>query len=246
MGAEAADRSPSCHNPRVLWQPEPPEVTLKLVYYGPGLSGKTTNLATLSQRIGKRPDMLSLDTADDRTLFFDVLPLAFGAGRCSVTIQLFTVPGQSMHRTARRMVLAGVDGIAFIADSRCKEVETNAESFTELSEHLTSHGLDLNDVPLVIQFNKRDLPEIRSDEELDALALRGREPVYPAVANRGDGVVETLVALLMNTWRKLDRTDQLRERAGIDAQELGAAAARHLGCEAPLHELLALRYGGAA
>ncbi|MBN4050391.1 GTPase domain-containing protein [Desulfobulbus sp. AH-315-M07] len=221
-------------------------MTLKLVYYGPGLSGKTTNLATLSSLLGKERDMLALDTADDRTLFFDVLALEFGADRCAVRIQLFTVPGQAIHRTARRMVLAGADGIAFIADSRRAEVETNAESFTEMTEHLRAHGLELRDLPLVIQFNKRDLPKIRSDKELHALAASGREPVYPAVASRGDGVVATFVELLVQVWRKREKTDRIHVTAGIDVDELGAVAARELGGVATLQELQAMRYGGAA
>src|SRR5688500_11166949 len=145
---------------------------------------------------------MTLETQDDRTLFFDLLPLTFRAkdGDVSLRLKLFTVPGQPIHAATRRLVLQGADGIALIADSRVSETQRNAESFFDLRQNLRDNGLDLSKMPLVIQFNKRDLPEIRTDQELEQLAHRGKEPVFRAIATRGVGTVETFVGLLHLTW----------------------------------------------
>ncbi len=243
-------------------QLEPREVTLKLVYYGPGLSGKTTNLSQLHKRIQAvdRGRLFSLDTADDRTLFFDMLPLCIGnsasndsgsgtstsndAGSFAVRLKLYTVPGQSIHAATRRLVLNGADGVAFIADSRSSHIETNAESFTELKDNLDANALDLAQLPLVIQFNKRDLADIRSDAELDVLARRSAEPVYPAVASRGEGVVETFLALLQRTWSVLEERHELGARIQISEKQVIEGAAEQLDC-ADLEATLARRFGGA-
>jgi signal recognition particle receptor subunit beta len=154
------------------------EVTIKLVYYGPALSGKTTNLVSLHAQAGAdtRGRLMTLETQDDRTLFFDLLPLTFRAkdGDVSLRIKLFTVPGQPIHAATRRLVLQGADGVALIADSRVSETQRNAEAFFDLRQNLRDNGIELSKMPLVIQFNKRDLPEIRSDEELSRLAMRGK------------------------------------------------------------------------
>ena len=165
------------------------EVTIKLVYYGPALSGKTTNLVALHRQAGTdaRGRLMTLETQDDRTLFFDLLPLTFRAkdGDVSLRIKLFTVPGQPVHSATRKLVLQGADGVALIADSQLSATQRNAESFFDLRQNLKDNGLELGKMPLVIQFNKRDLPDIRTEEELERLATRGKEPVFSAIATRG-------------------------------------------------------------
>ncbi|WP_433933012.1 gliding motility protein [Sorangium sp. So ce119] len=224
------------------------EVTIKLVYYGPALSGKTTNLVSLHGLAGSdaRGRLMTLETQDDRTLFFDLLPLTFRAkdGDVSLRIKLFTVPGQPMHAATRRLVLQGADGVALIADSQTSETQRNAEAFFDLRQNLRENGLDLARMPLVIQFNKRDLPDIRSDEELARLATRGKEPVYRAIATRGVGTVETFMGLLHLTWETLDQTHQLSKRLSISGEELLNSAARQLGVTGSVNDLLARRMGG--
>ncbi|HJL29691.1 MAG TPA: gliding motility protein, partial [Polyangiaceae bacterium LLY-WYZ-15_(1-7)] len=168
------------------------ELTVKLVYYGPALSGKTTNLQAIHKLV--TPDtagrLMTLETRDDRTLFFDLLPLTFSSGSgIQVRFKLFTVPGQVIHNATRRLVLQGADGTAFIADSQVAETRANQQAFLNMQENLRENGLDPTSHPLVIQFNKRDLPGIRTDEEIDRLAERGSEPVFKAVAIRGVGVI---------------------------------------------------------
>lgn len=225
------------------------EVTIKLVYYGPALSGKTTNLQSLHALAGAeaRGRLMTLETQDDRTLFFDLLPLTFRAkdGDVSLRIKLFTVPGQPIHAATRRLVLQGADGVALIADSRVSETQHNAEAFYDLRKNLKNNGIELKKMPLVIQFNKRDLPDIRSDEELAELAARGDEPVFLAIAKQGTGVVETLLGLLHLTWQTLDRTHHLSEKLSIDGKTLLVSAARQLGVTGSIGELIARSQAGA-
>lgn len=211
------------------------ELTVKLVYYGPALSGKTTNLQAVHRLVA--PDvagrLMTLETKDDRTLFFDLLPLVLTAGRgLRVRVKLFTVPGQVIHGATRRLVLQSADGVAFIADSQRAETKANAASFMDLRKNLKDNGIDPASMPLVIQFNKRDLPETRSDQEIDALAQRGREPVYKATAIRGAGVLETLLGLMEVTWRRLEAEHQLAEKFGVRPEPLLAELSRHLGVQA--------------
>ena len=199
------------------------QITLKLVYVGPGLSGKTTNLQRLHSRIKRsaKGNLMTLETKDDRTIFFDLLPVSFLSSRgVGIKIKLFTVPGQVIHNATRRIVLQAADGVGFIADSQVAEIENNAESFRNLSENLKFNGLDLKEIPLVIQFNKRDLPNIRSDEEIDRLTTAGQEPVYKAVAIKGIGVLETFIGLLHLTWSTLESRHKLRQRFDIDPGEI--------------------------
>jgi len=210
------------------------ELTVKLVYYGPALSGKTTNLQAIHQLVA--PDvagrLMTLETKDDRTLFFDLLPLSLSAGKSlQVRLKLFTVPGQVIHDATRRLVLQGADGVVFVADSQRSETKANAGSFLNLRQNLTEGGIDPAAMPLVIQFNKRDLPDIRSDEEIDALATRGKEPVFKAVAIRGVGVVETLMGLVEITWRRLEDEHRLSEKFGIAPEPLLADLREHLGVD---------------
>lgn len=223
------------------------ELTIKLVYYGPALSGKTTNLAALHRAAD--PDisgrLMTLETQDDRTLFFDLLPLTFDQGRISVRLKVFTVPGQVIHASTRKLVVQGADGIAFIADSRRSETQHNAESFMDLKENLKQHGMTLRQMPLIIQFNKRDLPDIRSDEEIAKLAAQGREPVYLAVATRGEGVVESFIGLLHLTWSALDAEYDLNKKFDFEAGAFVASVARKFSQDRSVPELLATCVGGA-
>ncbi|MBI3072908.1 MAG: gliding motility protein [Deltaproteobacteria bacterium] len=178
-------------------------MTLKIVYYGPALSGKTTNLQAIHQLAdGKSTGrLMTLDTKDDRTLFFDLLPVFFQtANGFKIKLKLFTVPGQVFHNATRRVVLQGADAVAFIADSQIVESKNNNESFKNLRENLEANGIGWNDIPVVIQFNKRDMPNARTDAEIDEMEKRGGTTIYRAVAIRGDGVMETLFGLLSKTW----------------------------------------------
>jgi signal recognition particle receptor subunit beta len=225
------------------------EIAMKLVYYGPALSGKTTNLRSLHQLTTdeSRGRLMTLETKDDRTLFFDMLPLTFKAehsGGMTLRIKIFTVPGQVLHASTRRLVLQGADGIAFIADSQMTETEHNAASFLDLRRNLTDLSLSLKTLPVVIQFNKRDLPRVRSDDEIKALASRGREPVFKASAVNGQGVLETFFGLLHVTWTKLDTEHQLGKLLGIEPNQLLPMAARQLGIKVEVKTLLASCVGG--
>lgn len=198
------------------------ELTVKLVYYGPALSGKTTNLQAIHQLVSgdTAGRLMTLETRDDRTLFFDLLPLTFDASAgIQVRFKLFTVPGQVIHNATRRLVLQGADGTAFIADSQLSETKNNQVAFLNMQQNLKENGIDARTHPLVIQFNKRDLPNIRPDAELDRMAAKGKEPVYKASAIKGIGVLETFLGLTELTWRHLENEHQLNEKFGLDPDE---------------------------
>lgn len=208
------------------------EVTLKLVYYGPALSGKTTNLQQLHDLMGTHAgsNLLTLNTRDDRTLFFDLLPLHFQTrGGLQLKLKLFTVPGQVIHNATRKIVLQGADGVAFIADSRVSETRSNNESFANLRHNLLDNGIAFDDIAVVIQFNKRDLPGIRSDEEVRRIAAKGSEPVYSATAIEGRGVVETFTGLASSTWKKLDKRYDLQGKFGVSHEEFMQRVQDRLG-----------------
>lgn len=201
------------------------ELTVKVVYYGPGLSGKTTNLQMIHQRI--RPEvrgrLLTVETHDDRTLFFDLLPVFFStANGFKVKVKLFTVPGQVIHNATRRIVLQNADAVAFIADSRRSANAENNAYWRNLHDNMRENGLDPAETPVVIQFNKRDLPDTRSDAELEETRKKGKEPVIGAVAIRGEGVLETLFHVLQQAWRNLEARAQLSKNIGLgEAEFLG-------------------------
>jgi signal recognition particle receptor subunit beta len=213
------------------------EVAIKLVYYGPGLSGKTTNLKALHQLVTDdcKGRLMTLETKDDRTLFF--------APGLSLRVKVFTVPGQVIHASTRKLVLQGADGVAFIADSRRSETASNAASFLDLKANLEELGRAIAEMPVVIQFNKRDLPDVRPDAEVLALAQRGKEPVYKAVATSGEGVAETFVGLLHLTYTRLDREHELSQKLGMTPPELLELVSRRLG-GASGESLLAACLGG--
>lgn len=224
------------------------ELAIKLVYYGPALSGKTSNLQALHRVADKGSSgrLMTLETKDDRTLFFDLLPLTFKSrGGLSIRLKVFTVPGQVIHASTRRLVLQGADGVAFVADSRTSETQHNTDSFMDLRDNLKQNGLSLKQLPLVIQFNKRDLPGTRSDEEIAKLAAQGREPVFLAIATRGVGVVESFIGLLSLTWSALDAEHDLSRKFGIDGERFLEDVARKLGDKRSIAELRAAAVGGA-
>ncbi len=205
------------------------EITLKIVYYGPGLSGKTTNLQAIHQLMEAeaRGRLMVLDTADDRTLFFDMMPVFFKTqSGFTIKVKLFTVPGQVMHNSTRRIVLQGVDGIVFVADSQKTQTKANNDSWRDLTQNLRANSLDITKLPVVIQFNKRDLPNIRSEEEIEAVTHRGKEPVFLASAIQGVGVFETLDGLLRLTWRTLNSKLQLEQRLNLREDEFVANVLR--------------------
>jgi mutual gliding-motility protein MglA len=171
------------------------EINCKLVYYGPGLGGKTANLQWIYEKTatGQRGKMISLATETDRTLFFDFLPLDLGSVRGFKTrFHLYTVPGQVFYEASRKLILKGADGVVFVADSQEERLDANFETLDNLKEHLKEHGLAFDKIPYVLQLNKRDLPNAMPVDELTKqLQLKG-EPVLEAVAVAGTGIFETL------------------------------------------------------
>src|SRR3982074_2220182 len=174
------------------------EINCKIVYYGPGLCGKTTNLqhifdATAPQARGK---LISLATETDRTLFFDFMPLELGTVRGFKTrFHLYTVPGQVFYDASRKLILKGVDGVVFVADSQIERTEANVESVENLRTNLGEQGYDLDKIPYVIQYNKRDLPNAAPMDELRGLLNPRGVPDFEAVPPKGEGVYETLKAI---------------------------------------------------
>ncbi len=175
------------------------EINCKVVYYGPGLCGKTANLQYIYKRMNPeaRGKMISLATETERTLFFDFLPVSLGEVRGFKTrFHLYTVPGQVFYDASRRLILRGVDGIVFCADSQLSRMDANVESLENLGVNLREQGYDPDKVPLVLQYNKRDLPNIASVSELHALLNRRNVPEFEASALTGAGVFETLKAVI--------------------------------------------------
>jgi signal recognition particle receptor subunit beta len=171
------------------------EINCKIVYYGAGLGGKTTNLQWIfDQTLGKAGGkMISLATETDRTLFFDFLPLDLGTVRGFKTrFHLYTVPGQVFYDASRKLILRGVDGIIFVADSQEERMDANYEALENLQENLKDHNYDLMKVPYILQLNKRDLPSALPVEDLKKALLKKGEPVVEAIAYKGVGVFETL------------------------------------------------------
>jgi mutual gliding-motility protein MglA len=171
------------------------EINCKIVYYGPGLCGKTTNLQYIYDKTNPnaKGKLISLATETDRTLFFDFLPLELGTVRGFKTrFHLYTVPGQVFYDASRKLILKGVDGVIFVADSQVERMDANVEAVENLVVNLKSQGYDLNNIPYVLQLNKRDLPNVAPVDEMKQLLVRRTEPVYEAVAPKGVGVFETL------------------------------------------------------
>jgi mutual gliding-motility protein MglA len=184
------------------------EINCKLVYYGPGLGGKTTNLQWIYDHTGagQRGKMISLATETDRTLFFDFLPLDLGTVRgFKARFHLYTVPGQVFYEASRKLILKGADGVVFVADSQPERVDANLETLENLQEHLKEHKLDFGTIPYVLQLNKRDLSNVLPVEELQRQLQAKGEPVMEAVAVTGQGVFETLKELAKQVLAELKK-----------------------------------------
>jgi signal recognition particle receptor subunit beta len=208
------------------------QVALKLVYYGPPHSGKTSNLRALYGAVDKlnRGRLMTLDTRDDRTLFFDLLPVFFRVSGFSFQIKVYTVPGQPVHEATRRVVLANADAVAFIADSRSDQREANRRSWDNLNTNLKA--LHLEHAPVVLQYNKRDLPEAVALADAERFDDPARA-IHEACARRGTGVVETFFELVGRAWDSLDADRRLSERFGIDTATFRGALAEHVGVAEP-------------
>ncbi len=216
------------------------EITLKIVYYGPGLSGKTTNLQYLHSSLDpeRRGKLLSLSTEADRTLFFDFMPVDLGMIKgFSIRFQLYTVPGQVRYNATRKLVLKGADAVVFVADSQTQMIDENLESLKNMRENLIANNLKPDDIPVVFQYNKRDLPDIMPVEELQSRLNPENHPFFEAVAVEGRGVNETFQSITrallkhISSKHKIDirpRAEETAEPAGAErpSQARGRTAVR--------------------
>jgi signal recognition particle receptor subunit beta len=183
------------------------EINCKIVYYGPGLCGKTTNIQFIYDKTGTgaKGKLISLATESERTLFFDFLPIELGTIRGFRTrFHLYTVPGQVFYDASRKLILKGVDGVVFVADSQEARMDANIESIRNLKENLREHGVSVDKVPYVLQINKRDLPTAVPVPEIEKALRIKAEPVFEAVASRGTGVFETLKAVVKSVLMDLN------------------------------------------
>ncbi|MHC4513696.1 MAG: GTP-binding protein [Planctomycetota bacterium] len=204
------------------------EVNCKIVYYGPGMSGKTTNLEIVHQKApeNNKGDLTSISTDGDRTLFFDFMPLDLGTvAGMRTKFQLYTVPGQVYYNSTRKLVLQGCDGVIFIADSDPEKMAENIESYDNLIENLQEYGKDIRELPHVLQYNKRDLPNALPVDEIDKQLNRFGVPTFEAVANTGEGVFPTLKTLAGMVLESIDRMDHRRGRgASAPASSAGSGS----------------------
>jgi mutual gliding-motility protein MglA len=206
------------------------EIIIKIVYYGPGMSGKTTNLQVIHQMVPQEAasKMISLATEQDRTLFFDLLPLSLGSVKgFNTKFQLYTVPGQVYYNTTRKLVLNGVDGIVFVADSQQGKMPENKESLQNLKENLAEYGIDLAKFPVVMQYNKRDLPNVYSIEELQRELNIYGFPYTEAIAFKGIGLMETLKLISKITLQRIG------QKTGTGASTAEQAAPQPAPAAAP-------------
>ena len=184
------------------------EINCKIVYYGPGLCGKTTNIQWIYEQANpeKRGKLVSLATETDRTLFFDFLPLDMGTVKgFKVRFHLYTVPGQVFYDASRKLILRGCDGIIFVADSQKARMEANIESIANLATNLKENGFDIRSIPYVLQLNKRDMPSAAAVPEIERLLRFRNEPMVEAVANKGIGVIDTLKSSARQILMELQR-----------------------------------------
>ena len=204
------------------FSPENNKLTLKLVFYGPALSGKTTNLMQIHTLLKpqRKGELMVLETRDDRTLFFDMLPIGLrSSSGLDLRLKLFTVPGQVQHDSTRKAVLSRADALVFVADSQPSQVDNNAIAFGNLEENLEKVGLDIESLPMVIQFNKRDLADVTPESELnDIWAETPWAPLIMASALNGHGVIETFRAVLEKLFTVVDQEFELERRHGIDRE----------------------------
>jgi len=211
------------------------EISCKVVYYGPGLSGKTTNLQVIHQKMpqDKRTDMVSLATEGDRTLFFDFLPLNLGDIKGFKTrFQLYTVPGQVYYNSTRKLVLRGVDGIVFVADSQRSRQAENLESLQNLRQNLQDYGMNLDDIPFVLQYNKRDMDNVFTLDEMNEMLNPDKKiQFFPATAHNGKGVVTTLKTIAMLVIEKFNVKQGFLRKAAVGATTAAAPAASEAPAE---------------
>lgn len=185
------------------------EINCKIVYYGPGLCGKTTNIQWIFDQANpeKRGKLVSLATETDRTLFFDFLPLDMGTVKgFKVRFHLYTVPGQVFYDASRKLILRGCDGVIFVADSQTARMEANIESIANLATNLKENGFDIRTIPYVLQLNKRDMPTAAPVREMEQLLRFRSEPMIEAIASRGVGVIDTLKATARQILMDLQRS----------------------------------------
>jgi signal recognition particle receptor subunit beta len=210
------------------------EVSCKIVFYGPGLSGKTTNLQYIHGKVPSktRGDLISLATDADRTLYFDFLPINIGdINGFTTKFQLYTVPGQVFYNATRKLVLRGVDGIVFVADSQRAKSDENIESLNNLKENLAEYGVDLKTIPFVLQYNKRDLPEVMTIAEMNALLNDGNWTVFEACANKGTGVFDTLkyvIKIVLEKAKKSSATKGTESNPMVEDAQLRSGSASSL------------------
>lgn len=200
------------------------EITLKIVYYGPGLSGKTTNLQYLHSILNpqSRGKLLSLATETDRTLFFDFLPVELGKIRdFSVRFQLYTVPGQVCYNATRKVVLKGADGVVFVADSQVSMLEQNSESLANMNENLRANNIDPKDIPLVLQYNKRDISSVSTVEEMNDALNPESVPVIEAAAINGAGVEETFRLITKHILQNISKKHSIEVQEPETVEDAG-------------------------
>lgn len=202
------------------YSPEDNRLALKVVFYGPALSGKTTNLMQLHSLLNpqRKGELMVLETRDDRTLFFDMLPIGLrGDSGLDLRLKLYTVPGQVQHDSTRKAVLSRADAVVFVADSQTNQQDNNATAFGNLEDNLDKVGLDIDTLPMAVQFNKRDLPDVVGDAELQQRwANTPWAPLQMASALHGKGVIETFRELLGRLYTEVDREFALGVDHGID------------------------------
>ena len=212
--------------------PAPGKLTFKLVYYGPAQSGKTTNLMRLHDELAPslKGDLMTMETQGDRTLYFDLLPLGFHApSGLLIKFRVFTVPGQVQHDGTRKAVLSRTDGIVFVADSQRNQTVNNGESFQNLTDNVARVGLDLAKMPLAVQFNKRDLGDVLSEEEIKARWGAAPWPVSFAAAINGVGVAASFADLLHETYRRYGDEYRLANEHGLSEADFVGSAMGLLG-----------------
>lgn len=198
------------------------KLALKVVFYGPALSGKTTNLMQLHSLLKpqRKGELMVLETRDDRTLFFDMLPIGLtGGSGLDLRLKLYTVPGQVQHDSTRKAVLSRADGVVFVADSQTSQQDNNANAFGNLEENLEKVGLEIDTLPMAIQFNKRDLPDVVEEAELQQRwSGTPWAPLQLASALQGKGVIDTFRVLLDRLYTEVDKDFALNSGHGIDRE----------------------------
>jgi len=222
------------------FSPRDNKLALKVVFYGPALSGKTTNLMQLHSLLNpeRKGELMVLETRDDRTLFFDMLPIGLrGSSGLDLRLKLYTVPGQVQHDSTRKAVLSRADGVVFVADSQANQQENNATAFGNLEENLEKVGLDIDTLPMVVQFNKRDLPGVVEENELQGRwAQTPWSPLVMASALHGDGVIDTFRILLDRLYAAADAEFRLEADHNINRQQFVERLSRSSENEAPRAE----------